>query len=135
MHPGRRVGRVDDAADRLLVDAQLVDIRRERDRRLVKGLAADDKIAAGKVFTKAPHLQAREDHLRSGRADVDADAREREVVLEPQRVLLERPRRQVVIVVMVVIAPLVVMAVVVLGAVEMVGDRMPPLFPVFVQGR
>jgi hypothetical protein len=35
---------------------------------------------------------------------------------------------------MVVIAPFVVVAVVVLGAVKVVGDRMPRLFAVFAQG-
>ncbi len=36
-------------------------------------------------------MDAREDHLRAGRADVDADARQRDVVLDPERIFLERP--------------------------------------------
>ena len=62
----RRVGGVDDAADRLVVDALLARVRRERDGRLVQRLAIDDEVAAREVLGEAPQLHAREDHLRAG---------------------------------------------------------------------
>ena len=52
-----------------------LEIRRQRDRRLVQRLALHDEVAAGEVLGEAAHVHAREDHLRARRADVDADAR------------------------------------------------------------
>ena len=70
-------------ADRLVVDALLAEIRRQRDRRLVDGLAVHDEVAAGELLREPPQLHARENHLRSGGADIDADREERDVVLQP----------------------------------------------------
>jgi len=44
-------------------------------------------------------VKPREDHLGAGRADVDADADERKVVVEPERVFLERTGRAEVVIV------------------------------------
>jgi len=72
-------------------------------------------------------VQPREDHLRAGRADVDADADERKVVVEPERVFLGRTGRpEVVIVVM--IGALVAVDMIVVASVQVIGERMPPLF-------
>jgi hypothetical protein len=67
-------------------------------------LAPDDEVAAGQLLRQPPQLDARKDHLRAGRADVDADRSERDVVLQPQA----RRRR-------VVFAADIVMVVVVIG--------------------
>src|SRR5258705_8334435 len=84
MHAGGLVRLVDDAANRPIVDALFAHIWRERDRRLVDGLAIDDKVPARQVFREAAQLHARKDHLRAGRADVDADREQRDVVLCPE---------------------------------------------------
>ena len=72
--PGGCIRFVDDAAERSLVDAARRWIGRERDRRLEQRLARNHVIAAGEVLSVAPQIDAREDHLRARRADVDADA-------------------------------------------------------------
>ena len=100
------VGAVDDLAHRPLVDSLLALVRRERNRRLVQRLALDHEIAAGEVLGHALHVDAREDQLRAGRADVDADRDELDVVLQPERVVLRAPLAHVVMVVVVVELPL-----------------------------
>ena len=40
-----------------------------------------------------------ENHLRAGRSDVDADAGQRDVVGDPQRVFLDRPVDEIVVIV------------------------------------
>ena len=87
---GGRVGLVDDGGERRVVDALLALIGRQRHRRLVERLARDDVVAAGEVLAVAAQVDAGEDDLRAGRADVDADAHQRDVVLQPDRVLLQR---------------------------------------------
>jgi hypothetical protein len=127
MQPGAGVGGVDDRADRALVDAALVEVRRQRNRRLVQRLAVHDEIAALQVLAEAPHVQPREDHLRARRADVDADARQRDVVVDPERVRLGRARRELVVVVIVVVVRILVVTVLEVGAVQMVLQRVPGL--------
>ena len=58
VHAGSQVGGVDDLADPALVDALLAQIRRERNRRLVHTVAADDEVAARQLFREAPQVHA-----------------------------------------------------------------------------
>ena len=105
MDAGRFVGRVDDVAHGALVDARLALVGREHHRRLVQRLALHHEVAAGELLGEAAHVDAREDHLRAGRADVDPHRDQRDVVLQPQRVVLEVVVADgVVVVVMVVLA-------------------------------
>src|SRR6266849_6109000 len=69
----RRVGLLDDGAERDVVDALVARIGRQRHRRLEQGLARHDVVTAGKVLAVAAKIDAREDDLRAGRADVDTD--------------------------------------------------------------
>ena len=110
-----------------LVDALLALVGRQRDRRLIERLARDHVVAAGEVLAVAAQVDAREDHLRAGRADVDADADQRHMVLQPDRVLLERAVLVELEMVVVVVGILVVLVDDVL-AVEMVGEVVPPLW-------
>ena len=84
-----------------VVDQLLAAIGRQRDRRLMQRLALDHHVAAGEVLAEPLQADAREDHLRAGRPDVDPDAQERHVVLDPDRVLFERAIGLEVVVVMV----------------------------------
>lgn len=84
-----------------LVDARLALVRREGDGRLVERLALHDEVAAGELFGEAAHVDAREDHLRARGADVDADRDQGDVVLLPQRVVLEVVLAQIVVIVVV----------------------------------
>ena len=96
---GRSVGLADDGAQLAVVDPLLALIGRERDRRPEQGLARDDVVAAGQVLAQPPQMHLGENDLRSGRADVDADAGQRDVVGDPERVVLDRPVVEVVVVV------------------------------------
>ena len=87
---GRVVGVVDDGAEPRLVDVLLAAVGRERDRRLEQGFARHHEIAARQIFTEAAQVDAREDHLGARRADVDADAHQRDMVGDPDRIVLER---------------------------------------------
>ena len=99
-------------------------IGRQRDRRLIERLARDHVVAAGQVLAVAAQIDAREDHLGAGRADVDADAHQRDMVLQPDRVLLERPVVVELEMVVVVIARAFVLVLEVV-AVGMVGQAVP----------
>jgi hypothetical protein len=92
MQACRFVGRVDDSPDRLVVDALLAHVWRKGDWRLEESLALHDEIAARQILGEAPQVDAREDHLCSGRADVDAYRHQLDVVLRP-----ETRRRRVVL--------------------------------------
>ena len=116
---GVAIGLVDDGAQLGVVDALLALVGRERDRRAVERLAVDHEIAAGQVLAHAAQLDLGEDHLRARRADVDADAGQRDVVLQPERIVLERP----VVEIVVVVVGVAVMDVAEIGAEPMVGER------------
>src|SRR6516165_6617678 len=73
LNAGRRIGLVDDGAERGVVDALVARIGCQRHRRLEQGLARHDVVAAGEVLAIAAKIDAREDDLRAGRADVHAD--------------------------------------------------------------
>ena len=117
------VGVLDDGADRLLVDAHLVEVRGQRHRRLVERLAVHDEVAARKVLAEPAHVQPGKDHLGAGRADVDADARQRDVVGLPEGVLFNGPRRTGVMIMIVVVIGLVLVGVLEIAAVRVVGER------------
>ena len=100
---GGDVGVVDDGAKLGVVDAFLALIGRERDRRLKQRLAGNDVIAAGQILSQPAQVDAREDDLGARRADVDADRHQRDVVLTPERIVLDRAVVVVEIVVVIVI--------------------------------
>ena len=93
------VGIIDDGAEFDVVDTLLVLIGRERDRRAEQRLASDDVVAAGHLFAQTPQVDLGKDHLRPGRADVDADAGQRDIVGDPERIFLDRPVDKIVVVV------------------------------------
>src|SRR6516165_7781996 len=65
----RRIGLLDDGAERGVVDALVARIGRQCHRRLEQGLARHDVVTAGEVLAIAAKIDAREDDLRAGRAD------------------------------------------------------------------
>ena len=65
LQAGRRIGLVDDARQRGVVDALVAGIGRERHRRLEQGLPRHDVIAAGEVLAVAAQVDAGEDDLRA----------------------------------------------------------------------
>ena len=117
------VGLIDDGAERRVVDALFALVGRERDRRLEQRLARDHVVAAGEVLAEPAQVEPREDHLRAGRADVDADTRERHMVREPQRVFFERAVRFECVVVMIVVVVGVAVMLVVRGRRHRRGPR------------
>src|SRR5262245_13822121 len=121
MEARSRVGLVDDLAERHVVDALLALIGRQRVRRLVEGLARDDVVAACKVLAVAAQVDAREYDLGTGGSDVDADAHQRHVILQPDGILFQRAVIIELEMVVVVIGVLVVLVYDVF-AIEMVGE-------------
>jgi hypothetical protein len=111
MHARGAVGGVDDLAHAALVDALLALVGRERDRRLVERLARHHEVAARELLRQAAHVHAREDDLRSRGADVDAHRKQREVVLQPERVALRVECAEVVVIVVVVVVGIAVVGV------------------------
>src|SRR5712671_4073047 len=85
-----RIGVVDDPPEPGIVDTLLVLVGRERDRRLVEGFTRDHVVAAGEVLAVTAQVDARENDLRAGGADIDADGHQRHMVLQPDRILLQR---------------------------------------------
>ena len=91
LETGAVIGVLDDLAELDVVDAGLAGIGREGDGREIERLAGDDVIAAGQVFGETAQMDAREDDLRAGGADIDADAGQVDIVLHPERIFLDRP--------------------------------------------
>src|SRR5262245_26873597 len=121
------IGFVDDLAERGLVDQLLALIRGERIGRLVECFTRNHVIAAGEVLAIAAQIDAREDDLGAGRADIDADAHQRDVILQPDRILLERPVVIELEMVVIVVGIIVVLVDDVL-AIEMVVKAVSPLW-------
>src|SRR5262245_54340291 len=121
------VGLIDDPAERRLVDQLLALIGRERVGRLVERLARDHVIAAGEVLAVATQVDARKDDLGAGGADIDADADQRHMVLQPDRVLLDGPVVVELEMVVIVVGVLVVLVDDIL-AIEMVGKAVSHLW-------
>ena len=96
---GVAIGVADDRAQPRVVDALLALIGRQRDRRAEQRLARDHVVAAGQLLAQPAQVHLGEDHLRAGRADVDADAGQRDVVGDPERIVLDRPVVEIVVVV------------------------------------
>ena len=113
------IGIVDDGAEPGLVDVLLAAIGGERDGRLEQGLPRHHEIAARQVLAEPSQVDAREDHLGPGRADVDADAGQGHMVLDPDRVILERD----LVGEIVVVIGIAVMGVLEVDAIDMVGQR------------
>jgi len=122
---GGMIGVVDDGAELRLVDVFFAAIGRERDAGLEQGFPRHHEIAARQVLAEAAQMDAREDDLGAGRADVDADAGQRHMVLDPDRIVLERAVLVGEIMVMIGVP---VMAVREVDAIDMVGERMTLLF-------
>src|SRR5215831_2923384 len=119
----RRIGLVDDGAERGVVDALIARIRRQRHRRLEQGLPRYDVVAAGEVLAIAAQVNAGEDHLRARRTDVDADRHQRHMVLDPDRVLFQ-PLVAVELEMIVVVIGVAVVLVHDVLAEQVIGDRM-----------
>ena len=109
-------------SERGVVDALVAGIGRQRHRRLEQGLARHDVIAAGEVLAVTAQVDAGEDDLRAGRADVDADRHQRDVVLHPDRIFFQRPVGVEFEVIVVVIGVAVVLVHEILAE-QVVGDR------------
>src|SRR5262249_11009112 len=84
-------------------------------------------VPAGEVLAIAAQVDAREDDLGAGRADIDADAHQRHMILQPDRILLQRTVVIELEMVVVVVGVLVVLVDDVL-AIEMVGEAVSPLW-------
>jgi hypothetical protein len=128
---GGGIGLIDDLLQAGIVNALLAGIGRERHRRLVQRLARNHVVAAGQVLAIAAQVDAREDHLGAGGADVDADADQGDVVLQPDRVLLDRAVVVELEVVVVVVGVFIVL-VHHIGAEQMVLQAVPGLVVVVV---
>ncbi len=122
----RLVGTIDDGAERGIVDARLVAIGGQRDRRLEQGLARDHVVAAGEVLAVAAQIDAGEDDLRSGRADVDPHRHQRDVVLDPDRIFFQRSVGVALEMVVVVIGIAVVLVHEILAE-DVIGERVAGL--------
>src|SRR5206468_4945158 len=110
---------VDDGSQLHVIDELLAPVRGERDRGLEQRLPGHDEVTARKLLPHAPQIQSGENNLRSGRADVDADAQQRNVVLDPQGIVFEAAVR-VEVIMIVVEGFLALVAMTVVPAVEMV---------------
>ena len=86
---GGRVRPIDDGGERAVVDALVALVGRERHRRLIERFPRHHVVAAGQVLTVATQIDAGEDHLRTGGPDVDPDAGQRHMVLNPDRVVFQ----------------------------------------------
>ena len=117
----RGIGLLDDGAERDVVDALVARIGRQRHRRLEQGLARHDVVTAGKVLAVAAKIDAREDDLRAGRADVDTNCHQRHMILNPDRVLFQPLVAVELEMIMIVIGVAVVLVHDILAE-QMVGD-------------
>ena len=122
---GGGVGLIDDGAKARAVDVLLAQVRRERHRRTIQRLARRDVIAAGEILAEAAQMHFGEDDLRAGRSDVDADAHERDVVGDPERILLGRQVRFEIVVIVIGVA---VVDMGEAGAVIMIRERVRALW-------
>ena len=130
---GRDIGIVDDVAELLVVDALFALVGRQRHRRLKQRLARDHVIAAGQILGEAAQMHAREDDLRAGGADIDADGGQGHIILPPQRIVLDRPVVVGFDIVVMIVVGVVVMRMHDVAAVEVVDKRVAG-FLIFVVG-
>ena len=99
---GVAVCRVEHPAQCDRVDLQIVRVRGQVHIGLEQRVPGHHDVATGQILTAPAQLQPRERHLRSRTADVDADAVQGDVVLLPDRIVLERQVRLVVLVIVIV---------------------------------
>ena len=97
--PRRFIGIVENLSELYIRYAGFAFIGRQRNRRLEKCFAFDHKVTARHVFRHPAQVQARKDHLGAGRADIDADTVQPDVIGNPERVFLERAVEILVVVV------------------------------------
>src|SRR5947208_1381495 len=121
------IGLVDDLAERGFVDQLLALIGRQRIRRLIECFTRNHVVAAGEVLAVAAQVDARKNDLGASRADIDTDAYERDMVLQPDWVLLDGPIVVELEMVVIVVGVLVVLVDNVL-AIEVVGEAVSPLW-------
>ena len=81
------IGRSDQVTERRGVDQRFTLVGRQRQRWLRQRLALDDDVARAQLVGDTLQMQLAEDHLRARRTDVDADAVQHHVVLQPERVV------------------------------------------------
>jgi hypothetical protein len=127
---------IDDALESLVVDALFAGVGRQRDGRLVERLAGGDVIAAGQVLAVAAQIDARKDHLCAGRTDVDANADQSDVVLQPDGIFFQwAVFVELEVVVIVVVVPTRLVLVDDVGAEEVVAQLVRVFFVVVVGHR
>ena len=117
---------VDDGSQFRIVDELLAPIRSQGDRGLKQRLPGNDEVTARKLLAHSPQIDAGKDDLRPRRADIDSDAEQRDMILDPQGVVLETAVRLVVVVVVVNLF-VSVMTMIVITAVKMVLQLVRPL--------
>src|SRR5437773_893209 len=125
VQPGIGKGPVDNGSQLGIVDQLLAPIRSEGDRGLEQRLAGNDEVTARELLSHAPQVDAGKNDLRPRGADIDPDASQGDMVLDPQGVVLETAVRLVVIVV--VVSLVSVVAVIVIAAVKVVLQRVRAL--------
>ena len=81
------VSLVNDVAQGFGVHQAVAQVGREGDGGLVQGGALHHGVAAGQIFGNAAQMNARKNHLRARRADVNAHAVQDHIVLAPERLL------------------------------------------------
>ena len=120
---GRGVRLINDFTQSAFVNARFALIRRQRYRRLIDCFARFDDIAAGKILAATAQGQFGKNDLRTGRADVDANAHQRNVIGDPDRVIFNRTI--IGEIVMIVVGTIfIVVRMIEIFAVLMVADRM-----------
>src|SRR3954471_24564350 len=87
---GVGVGGVEQPAQRDRVDVQIFGIRGQGDVGLEQRVAGHDDVTTGEVLPTPAQVKSGERHLGPRAADVDADAVQRDVVLLPDRIVLQR---------------------------------------------
>src|SRR3989475_8119887 len=117
---------VDDGSQFRIVDELLAPIRSQGDRGLEQRLPGNDEVTARKLLAHSPQIDAGKNDLRPRRADIDSDTEQRDMILDPQGVVLETAVRLVVVVVVVNLL-VSVMAMIVITAVKMVLQLVRPL--------
>ena len=90
LDPGAVIGVLHDFLERLVVDAGFAGIGRQRHGRQKERVAGDDVIAAGQILGEAAQMDFRENDLRARGTDVDADAGQGDIVLNPEGIFLQR---------------------------------------------
>src|SRR5438445_11741591 len=94
-------GPVADGSPSRIVNELLAPIRGQGSRGLEQRLPGNDEVTARKLLAHSPQIDAGKNDLRPRRADIDSHAEQRDMILDPQGVVLETAVRLVVVVVVV----------------------------------